>query len=124
MQQTYGRSPSKTVEGIRLATSPFSRSLNFDAVFQGREVASALLGANNEVQRLADEPAESLDTGQGDAGQSPLNWLPATLAAVALRLYSLDANLVYTEGGLPSRDVLLVIAWRIQDHFPLFTTNT
>ena len=68
-------------------------------------MASALLGANNEVQRLADEPAESPETGEGS---SPLGWLPRTLAAVALRLYSLDANLVYTEGGQPGREVLSV----------------
>ena len=71
-------------------------------------MASALLGANNEVQRLADEPAEAQDMGEDGAKQDPLSWLPHTLAAVALRLYSLDANLVYTEGGLPAREDLLV----------------
>ena len=70
-------------------------------------MASALLGPNNEVQRLADLPAESPEAGQGQ-GQGPLRWLPQTLAAVSLRLYSLDANLVYTEGGQPDREVLLV----------------
>lgn len=71
----------------------------------GQEVASAILGANNEVQRLADQSAESPEAGQGPG---PLSWLPQTLAAVALRLYSLDANLVYTEGGQPGREELLV----------------
>ena len=71
----------------------------------GQEVASAILGANNEVQRLADQSAESPEAGQSPG---PLSWLPQTLAAVALRLYSLDANLVYTEGGQPGREELLV----------------
>lgn len=64
------------------------------------------------MQKLADVPQER---SPGDAAgptseeiEGHLSWLPETLAAVALRLYALDANLLYSEDGPPERDLLLV----------------
>ena len=74
----------------------------------GEEVASAFLGSNGEVQQLSEHEAQ-LAKGEAAAAvdPSPLAWLPQTLASVALRLQSLDANLFYADGHA-TRDVLTV----------------
>ena len=78
----------------------------------GLEVASALPGANGEVQRLPEQPrCIASECGLGPEASGPLAWLPPTVAAVALRLYALDAALVYEPGSHPARDTLEVWAW-------------
>lgn len=105
----------------------------------GKEVASALLGTNGEVQQLpsrrasTEPPAQSASHSHSQQphsqatppratsparsispqpGPSPLAWLPATAAALALRLYALDASLIYGAGRPPARDSLQVrLAW-------------
>lgn len=70
----------------------------------GQEIASAILTGNADVQRIADG-----NLGIAPEKQSPpLAWLPQTLAAVTLRLHSLDASLKYSEAGFPDREVLMV----------------
>jgi hypothetical protein len=70
-------------------------------------VASAFRGSNGEVQQLAERDAQ-MAAGEAAAGiPGPLAWLPQTLASVALRLQSLDANLIYADGHA-TRDVLMV----------------
>lgn len=74
----------------------------------GHEVASAMLGTNGEIQKLPVEQAEGTPSERLEIEPRPLSWLPQTLAAVALRLYSLDANLRYTDSEAAEREVLLV----------------
>lgn len=94
----------------------------------GKEVASALLAGNGEVQQLSSaarlpsvEPQAQAGAGSASPSRShspqpgaqsqslqPLAWLPATTAALALRLYALDAALVYAAPGPPARDNLQV----------------
>ena len=90
-------------------------------------MASAILGSNGEVQQLpsrlpsaepqsqsqsqpltgrsAGTPQRSLSP---QPGPQPLAWLPATSAALALRLYALDAALLYSADSAPARDSLQV----------------
>ena len=67
-----------------------------------------MLGTNGEIQKLPKDQNEASPAGEAGVGLRPLAWLPQTLAAIALRLHSLDANLLYSETGLAERDVLLV----------------
>lgn len=48
--------------------------------------------------------------GPGGGEEAALAWLPATAAAVALRLAALDAALAYRPGTRPAREVLSVRA--------------
>lgn len=74
----------------------------------GGEVASALPGTNNEVQQLPGKGG-SPGSGAGEAGSgTALAWLPATAAALTLRLHSLAASLIYGIGQLPAREILSV----------------
>ena len=91
----------------------------------GKEVASAVPGSNGEVQQLPSrlpsaEPQTQAQSQQQPSnaspqrslspqpGPQPLAWLPATTAALALRLYSLDAALMYLGSSSPARDSLQV----------------
>ncbi|KAG2450131.1 hypothetical protein HYH02_000234 [Chlamydomonas schloesseri] len=70
----------------------------------GREVATALPGhASKEIL----PPVERPDGGPPpEPNDEPLAWLPATLPALALRLLSLDAHVVYREGAPAGRECL------------------
>ncbi|KAK9816480.1 hypothetical protein WJX72_000803 [[Myrmecia] bisecta] len=75
----------------------------------GNEVASALPGTNGEVQQLpgrASRAATPERSAAVAAAAETLAWLPATVAAIALRLWALDAALVYKPGEHPARDSL------------------
>eukprot|EP00884_Botryococcus_braunii_P016830 jgi/Botrbrau1/3830/Bobra.0183s0056.2 len=67
----------------------------------GQEVASALPGINNEVQLLLEQDAED-----ANREEVVLGWLPPTIPAVSLRLYALDAAILYTPGSQPGRETL------------------
>jgi hypothetical protein len=73
----------------------------------GREVASAVPGANGELQQLPErEGASGVD--DDEDFRAPLAWLPPTVAAITLRLLALDAAIVYREDDACARDVLQV----------------
>ena len=89
----------------RCRTHPIS---HIDAVAAAAEAQAA-------SQRQG-TPAPTPDNGSAAASTPaaaapplpPLHWLPATLAAVALRLHALDAALVYRPDSPPARDMLQV----------------
>jgi hypothetical protein len=82
----------------------------------GSEVATAAPGVTGTEMLLPEgaapdavdasapshEPAAGAAAGAAIAG--PLAWLPATPAAIALRLYTLDASVAYREGHKPARE--------------------
>jgi hypothetical protein len=76
-------------------------------------VASALPGINNEVQLLLDQ-----DTVESNGEEVPLGWLPPTTAAVSLRLYALDAAILYTPGSQPGRETLQVPPYSFWPRLP------
>ncbi len=93
----------------------------------GNEVASALPGstaADLLLPDAADTAAAAVAAAAGAGGllegavgasgasaaAEPLAWLPATAAAVGLRLLSLDASLFYSGGAGPMRERLEVRA--------------
>lgn len=49
---------------------------------------------------------------------APLAWLPPTLAATALRLYSLDVSLLYDHDAPPARDLLASYAYTQRPALP------
>lgn len=69
----------------------------------GPEAAAAAEegGAGGRVKAEAEEEGE-------EAEAAPLAWLPATPAALALRLHSLDAALLYGKQATPARERLPV----------------
>ncbi len=65
------------------------------------EAATAAAAAAPPGDAHADDAAA-----HAAAEEEPLAWLPATTAAVALRLAAFDAALIYTPGVPPARDTL------------------
>lgn len=97
----------------------------------GGEVASAVPASNGELALLPDRKsaspaapspspapaamaatAEDAPPSQTEGGvggvEEPLGWLPATPAALALRLAELDAALIYMPGQPPGRETMPV----------------
>ena len=57
------------------------------------------------MQQLPQRASEAAEAPAAEP--APLAWLPATLAAVALRLQALDAAAIYADSSQPARDTLL-----------------
>ena len=81
----------------------------------GVEIANALTGeliAEASKQDVASnkmpETCASFTLDSTDSSRQMLSWLPATVAAVALRLFSLDAALAYRQDKPPAREHLKV----------------
>lgn len=81
--------------------------------------ASAAAATPDGAAAAADAAhAATADKGHADeaaaahaaAEEEPLAWLPATTAAIALRLAAFDAALIYAPGVPPARDTLQVCA--------------
>lgn len=70
--------------------------------------AAAAAGEEAGGEGQVKEEAEGDEGGEEAAPTEPLAWLPATPAALALRLRSLDASLLYGTQTAPAREQLAV----------------
>lgn len=59
-------------------------------------------------KQAAAEAGDGAEAQPAAADAQVLEWLPATVAAVGLRLSALDAALIYSPGVPPARDTLQV----------------
>ena len=78
----------------------------------GHEIANASTG-----ERLQTENREGVHNSAGRLmyHNETLSWMPPTTAAMALRILSLDAALVYHEHEQAAREHKKVIAWNASD---------
>ena len=78
------------------------------------------------MQQLPQRASEAAEAPAAEP--APLAWLPATLAAVALRLQALDAAAIYADSSQPARDTLLVrfcpAAFQLRSFFLLLRRST
>ena len=58
-------------------------------------------------QPVSDPPTEAATPA---SPSESLAWLPATSAAISLRLFAIDAAIIYRPGDLPGRDIIQVNA--------------
>ena len=63
-----------------------------------------------EVANPADQPisAASVEPAIAAIPADQLSWLPATCAAVSLRLFAIDSAIIYRPGDQPGRETLQV----------------
>ena len=84
--------------------SPTAPSPSPGAAGDGGDAGKPAAGKAAAARAASPSPASE----GGAAAEEPLGWLPATHAAVALRLAELDAALVYTPGQPPGREAMTV----------------
>ena len=72
--------------------------------------AAGQAGAAVAVQQPTEQPVSdpSLEAAIPEPPSESLAWLPATSAAISLRLFAIDAAIIYRPGDPPGRDVIQV----------------